>query len=647
MEKVIANLKTLGIDMIHQANSGHPGIVLSAAPMLYTLYAKHMHINPKDPRWINRDRLVLSAGHGSALLYAVLYMVGFLTLKDLKEFRQLSSVTPGHPEYQVTPGVDMSTGPLGQGLATAVGMAMGEKHLQTKFPNYALINYYVYCVCGDGDLMEGISYEATSLAGTLKLDNLIVLYDSNDTSLDGKTTGTFTEDVRERFDSMGWYTTVVRDGTNPKEIDKAIIRAKKSGLPSLIEVKTILGDGSLLANSHEAHGKPLTDEDITQLKKKLGMPQTPFYVDETALMSFREEVMKRSGDKYIAWQEAYENYINKECHGDETEFLKFYNRVIEFANHDKPFIKCETEATRVSNGKVLNFLASKTDLLFGGSADLFSSTKTYIQKGGDFGPTNYAGANIWFGVREHAMGAILNGLALTGYLPFGSTFLSFADYLKPAMRMSALMNLPVTYVFTHDSVSVGEDGPTHEPVEQLAMMRAIPNFNVYRPADFKEVLGVWNAIVTLQRPSAIALSRQDTPCLEKTDPAKVLHGGYIVREETTELGAVLIATGTEVSTCIKIAESLEKDGRGIRVVSMPSIELFLAMPKKYQYKILPVGVKTFFVEAGSSQGLRRFVTNDKYLITIDEFGASGKANDVLGKMNFQEEQIKKRIKELL
>lgn len=644
MENVIANLKSLGIDMIHEAESGHPGIVLSAAPIIYTVYANHMHINPKDPLWINRDRFVLSAGHGSALLYSCLFMLEFITLKDLKQFRQLNSVTPGHPEYKVTPGVDMSTGPLGQGFASAVGMAMGEKHLQTKFKDSNLIDYYIYTLCGDGDLMEGVSYEAASLAGTLKLDNLIVLYDSNNVSLDGSTNMAFTEDVRERFDAMGWYTTLVKD-PKPAEIDKAIIRAKKSGLPSLIEVKTVIGAGSLLEGSSTVHGSPLTNEDILQLRKKLNLNNETFYVDEQAKTAFKEKVMKRSGDKYVQWQNNYKAYIDKVYYGNETEFLKFYNNVIEINDSDRPFIPTDPESTRISNGKVMNYLANRTDLLFGGSADLNSSTKTYLKDGGDFSKENYGGDNIWFGVREHAMGAILNGIALTGYMPFGSTFLTFSDYLKPAIRMSALMELPVTYIFTHDSICVGEDGPTHEPIEQISSLRAIPNLTVYRPADFKETLGVWNSIITLQKPSAIVLSRQKTNLLEYTSPREVLHGGYVVREEKDHVNAILIATGTEVNTCIQIAEELTE--YDIRVVSMPSIELFLKQPKKYQYSILPVGVKTFFVEAGSSLGLRRFVTNDKYLITLDTFGMSGKPEDVLKQMNFSKEKIKERIKDLL
>ncbi len=647
MNKTVANLKSLGIDMIDKAGSGHPGIVLSAAPIIYTVYANHMHVNPKDPNWLNRDRFVLSAGHGSALLYACLYMLDFITLKDLKEFRQIGSITPGHPEVGITPGVDMSTGPLGQGIASAVGMSIGSKHLKEKFKDTNLIDYYVYVLCGDGDLMEGVSYEAASLAGTLNLDNLIVLYDSNNTSLDGNTNMTFTEDVRERFDAMGWYTTLVKNGNNINEIDRAIKRAKKSGLPSLIEVKTVLGDGSLNEGTNMTHGKPLEDSDISQLKSKLGIPDVPFWIENPAIREFREKVSSRTMEKYTLWSKEYKGYLNKKSKGKKEQINNFFNKEVTFSVKDNPFEMIDMEATRDSSYRILNFLADQTDLLFGGSADLSSSNKTYIKDGGDFSKDNYNGKNIWFGVREHAMGAILNGIALTGYLPFGSTFLTFSDYLKPAIRMSALMDLPVTYIFTHDSINVGEDGPTHEPIEQLSSLRSIPNFTVYRPADFKETLGAYNAILALKKPSALVLSKQKVKQIGGTSVKKVINGGYIALKEKENLNAILVATGSEVRTCIDIAEELYEEGYDIRVVSMPSIEQFMKKTKAYKYNVLPAGIKTFFVEAGSSSGLRKFVSNDKYLITVDSFGKSGKSEDVLNKMSFNYDKIKKRIKDLL
>ena len=640
MNRVIANLKSLSIDMINEAGSGHPGIALSSAPILYTLYAYHMNVNPKDVNWINRDRFVLSAGHGSALLYSILYMLDFITLKDLKEFRQINSVTPGHPEYGVTPGVDISTGPLGQGVASAVGMAIGLKHLREKL-NSDLLDNYVYVLCGDGDLMEGVSYESASLAGTLNLDNLIILYDSNNISLDGNINMSFTEDVRERFDAMGFYTTIVRNGNNVNEINKAIKRAKKSGLPSLIEIKTILGDGSDLAGTNAVHGKPLSDDDIFRLKESLEVPGVPFWTDDEAIKEFREFVSDRVSEKYISWSNEFKNYVSLNKLND------FFDKKVIFEVKDNPFENIKEEATRDSASRVLNFLSGHTDLIFGGSADVFSASKNYINDGGDFNKDNYAGRNIWFGVREHAMGAILNGIATIGYLPYGSTFLAFSDYLMPAIRMSALMKLPVTYIFTHDSIYVGEDGPTHQPTNQLSSLRSIPNLVVYRPADFKETLGVFNAAIVLKKTSAIILSRQKVKLLSGTDTKKIVHGAYVVKHEKENINAVLVATGSEVGMANFIALELEKEGYDIRVVSMPSIELFLNTPKTYQYSILPIGVKTFFIEAGSSSGLRRFVSNDKYLITLDRFGMSGKPNDVLESMNFSKEKIKARIKELL
>ncbi len=643
-EDALANLKALGIDMIHEAGSGHPGIVLSAAPILYTVYAKHMHINPKMPDWINRDRFVLSAGHGSALLYACLYMADFITLKDLKEFRKLGSRTPGHPEYKLTPGVEMSTGPLGQGLASAVGMAIGLKHLKEKFKEADLIDNYVYVLCGDGDLMEGLSYEASSLAGTLKLDNLIILYDSNDMSLDGPTNMTFDEDIRERFDAMGFYTTLVKN-SSISEIDKALKRAKKSDLPALVEIKTILGKDSLLEGTNKAHGNPLTAEDIKQLKTKLGVPNEPFYINSLAIKAFRDEIATRTDAKFKVWDQKYQAYISKK--GNLKQMEDFKHGHIDFQIKNNPFNELKDEATRESMNKVLNFISDQSDLIFGGSADLASSTKAYLDGKGDFSKDNYNGSNIRFGVREHAMGAILNGMAVIGYLPFGSTFLAFSDYLKPAMRMSALMDLPVTYIFTHDSICVGEDGPTHEPIEQIAALRAMPNMTVYRPADFKETLGSFLTAFALKKPCTIILTRQKVKALENTNPKEIIKGGYIVKKENSFPNAIFIATGSEVNMALALAEELQKDDYDIRVVSMPSVELFLQNSKEYQNDILIPGVKTFFIEASTGQELRRFVSNDKYLITLNSFGTSAKTQDVLSYMDFSYEQIKQKIKKIL
>lgn len=656
---IINNIKSLSIDMIEKAGSGHPGIVLGAAPIIYTLFAKHMNISTNDSKWIGRDRFVLSAGHGSALLYATLFMAGYdLTIEDLKNFRRAGSKTPGHPEYGVTPGVDMSTGPLGQGIASAVGMAIGEKILENKykFPKKskfdkerALINYRIYALCGDGDLMEGINYEAASLAGTLNLNNLIILYDSNNITLDGTTDTTFKENVLERFKAMGWHTDFVKNGLLIDDIDKAIQKAKTSGKPSIIEIRTIIGIGTSLAGSNEVHGKVLEQSDVEQLKKLLNIPSEPFYVNEEAMQSFRHMITQRSNLKYTEWSQNYRDYVAQQLKGDPKalKYLLHDDEQIDLIHRDWDF-ENQKEATRVTNGKIMNKIAPLYENFIGGSADVASSTKAYLTKYTDITPSNYSGRNIIFGVREHSMGAILNGLALSGFRVFGSTFLAFADYLKPAIRMSALMNLPVTYIFTHDSIMVGQDGPTHQPVEQLAMLRSIPNMRTFRPADGKEIVGCWNEIMNHKGTAAIILSRTDVEMLEHTDPSLVQKGAYIVKKENNLLHGIIIATGTEVGTAINIATELfQEHGLQIRVVSMPSQELFLKQDPKYQEEILPKTYRKIVIEAGSSYGWHRFVYNDNYIIAVDQFGISGTKDEVLKKCEFDYQSIKQKVEKLL
>lgn len=658
--RIINNIKSLGIDMIDSAGSGHPGIVLGAAPIIYSIYANHMNINVNDPKWINRDRFVMSAGHGSALLYATLFMAGYdLNIDDLKNFRKINSKTPGHPEYGVTPGVDMSTGPLGQGFASAVGMALGGKILNEKYKlkrknNFdserGLIDYKVYVLCGDGDLMEGISYEAASLAGNLNLDNLIVLYDSNNVSLDGDTSNTFTENVVERFKAMGWHTELVKDGTNSEDIDKAIDKAKKAGKPSLIEVKTVIGKDSVWEGTNKVHGKCLEKEDILNLKGKLLMPTEPFYVDMPLVKQFRTSIKERSSIKYELFNRNYNEYV-KEYLNDDASSLKYLfadDLKVDLSKYRWEFNTETKEATRVSNGYVLNELTRFIPNLIGGSADLSSSTNTYLKSCGDIKDGHYDGKNIWFGVREHAMGAILNGLALSSFRVFGSTFLVFSDYLKPAIRLSALMNLPVTYIFTHDSINIGQDGPTHQPIEQLASLRAIPNFNVYRPADSKEIVGCYQSILNSKKPSALILSRNEVSMLENTNIENTSKGAYIIRKEVNNLHGIIIATGSEVHTAYHIAYELyEQEGLDLRVISMPSMEIFKEQSDEYKKELLPLGYKTFVIEAGSSFGWHQFVYNDKYLMTVDKFGTSGTKDEVLEHCDFSYSQIKDKIKKLL
>lgn len=642
-EKIIANIKALGIDMINNAGSGHPGIVLGAAPIIYALYKDHMVINPQEPDWLNRDRFVLSAGHGSALLYSTLFMSGYnITIDDLKGFRSLGSKTPGHPEIGITPGVDCSSGPLGQGLATAVGMAIGEKKLKS-FNN--IFNYKVYCLCGDGDLMEGVSHEAASLAGTLKLDNLIVLYDCNNISLDGKTDKTFTENVVDRFISYDWNVEVVKNGDDLKLINKAIDKAKNSKKPTLIKINTIIGAGSILEGTNEVHGKCLSEEDIEQLKNKLGISPEPFYVDESAKEIMQNSINARSLEKYNRWKREFDNLISVD---DRLKKFVTGDEKINIINHKFNWPEDLNEATRVTNQKVMNVISKSSTALIGGSADLSSSTKTYLEEGEDFSSSNYSGSNIWFGVREFAMGAIANGLALTGFRPFVSTFLVFADYLKPAMRMSALMNLPVTYIFSHDSILVGQDGPTHQPIEQLAMLRSIPNFDVYRPCDAHEVVGSWNSILQRKNPSVLVLTRGNVPLLNNTSDEFVEKGAYIVRKENGKLYSTIIATGSEVSTAVRIADDIYTEYKiDIRVVSMPNMGLFLKQDQSYQESIIPDRNHTIVIEAGCNALWDRFVYNNENLITINEFGVSATAGDLLKHMNFDYDRIKKRVIALL
>ncbi len=629
--EIVNNIKTLGIDMIDKAGSGHPGIVLSAAPIIYTLYAKHMNVNVNDPLWENRDRFVLSAGHGSALLYATLYMAGFLSLDDLKKFRRINSKTPGHPEFGVTNGVDMSTGPLGQGLASAVGMAIAGKQLNKKYEipkrsklgkEQSLFDYHVYVLCGDGDLMEGISYEATSLAGSLKLNNLIVLYDSNDISLDGKTKGVFDDNILERFKALNWNTILVKDGTLISNIDKAIEEAKNSDKPTLIQIKTILGDGSINENTNKVHGSPLDKDDITKLKLKLKIEPEEFYVDMEAKENFSKQISERSLKKYNLFNQlSLELNYTKQDNKIDLSHLVFDSNL--------------KESLRVTNGKIMKEIERKLPNFIGGSADLSSSTKTIINN------------NINFGVREHAMGAILNGLALSNYHAFGSTFLVFSDYLKPSMRLSALMNLPVTYIFTHDSINIGQDGPTHQPIEQLISLRSIPNMNVFRPADAKEIVGSWEYIINNKKPSCLVLSRNEVSLNKLTNSKSVMYGGYIVRKENY-LHATIISTGSEVELSIKIADYLYETYKlDIRVVSMPNRELFLNQSKEYQESIVPKGYRTIVIEAGSKYGWEGFVYSDKYLITLDKFGCSGTSEEVLNEMDFSYDKILQKIIKLL
>lgn len=647
--KIINQIRSLGIDMIHEAKSGHPGIVLGAAPIIYTLYAKHLRIDPKFANFFNRDRFIMSAGHGSALLYATLFMAGFdLELEDLKDFRKLGSKTPGHPKINESCGVDMTTGLLGQGLATAVGMAIAEAKLEDYYKKLQkdVINFNTYVLCSDGDLQEGISYEACSLAGTLKLNRLIVLYDSNDTTLDENIKISFNENIEMRFTSMGWNYIKVSDGEDYEAISKAISDAKKSDKPSLIEVKTTIGKFSKYEGTNKIHDGDLEEEDITNIKEKLKLRDIAFNVTNDTIEDFQYMIQERNANLVSSFDEKFNELTKEEQEKLNSIIQQDYSIDLKTILYEKP--ENNMESLRKTSSKMLNSIVKNNDFIFGGSADVFKPTMTYIEDGEDFTAKNYSGKNIFFGVREHAMGAIMNGIALIGYRSYASTFLAFSDYMKPAIRMSAILNLPVTYIFTHDSISIGEDGETHQPVEQLVSLRSTPNLEVFRPCDANEVIGVYKTIMKKRKgPSVITLSKTELPILETTSSSGVEKGAYVVKEESRKLDGIIISTGEEVHQAIEVSKRLNVKGIDVRVVSMPCIKRFLEQDSSYIDEVLPVGVKKIVVEAASSLSWNRLIYNPKYLITLDNFGDSGARNEIYQKYGFDVESLEEKIENLL
>ena len=644
-QRIVDQIRCLGIDMIDNAQSGHPGIVLGAAPAMYALYAHHLNFDPKNPTLYNRDRFIMSAGHGSALLYSTLHMAGYdISLDDLKAFRQIDSITPGHPEYGVTPGVDCTTGPLGQGFATAVGMAMGEASLHER---YKIIDHYTYVLCGDGDLMEGISYEAASIAGNYKLNKLIVLYDSNKTCLDGPTSDCFNENIGMRFISQGWNVISVEDGNSHSLISKAIEEAKSStDKPSIIIVNSTIGKYSINEGTSKVHGSPLSKEDITNIKEKTGIRDIPFQISQKAIEDFSEIINKRINNISEEFNEKLESLSEQEQ--KELEFFMNKNKKIDFLNYVYDAPEDMMEAPRDTSKKVLNGMVVKTPFMMGGAADTFAPNKSYIDFGGDFKSDFYVGKNIYYGVREHAMGAITNGLSLMGFRPYATTFLSFSDYLKPSLRMASLMNLQNIYVFTHDSISVGEDGPTHQPVEQLLGLRSLPKFDVFRPADANEVIGSYKAIFEKEEgPSVIALSRNKLPILDCTKANEVEKGGYVALDTVEKPKGIIITSGEELHSVLEAAKNLKVKGLNIRVVSMPNLGRFLKQDDEYIEKVLPVEIRKIVVEASSSMSWNKLIFNSKYLITLDEFGASGNYKDVYKKYGFDSESLEEKIENLL
>ncbi|WP_270207657.1 transketolase [Streptococcus anginosus] len=649
-------IRFLGIDAIEKSKSGHPGVVMGAAPMAYDLFTKQMRVNPEVPNWVNRDRFVLSAGHGSMLLYALLHLSGFqdVTMDEIKNFRQWGSKTPGHPEFGHTAGVDATTGPLGQGISMATGFAQAERFLAAKYnrEGYTIFDHYTYVVCGDGDLMEGVSAEAASYAGLQKLDKLIVLYDSNDINLDGETKDSFTESVRDRYNAYGWHTALVKDGTDLEAINAAIEAAKISGKPSLIEVKTVIGYGSPNKQGTNAvHGAPLGAEEAAATRKALAWDYAPFEIPEEVYEDYRVNVAERGKAAYDAWAKLVEEY--KQAYpdlADEVAAIIAGKDSVEIKPEDFPVKETGlSQATRNSSQDALNAAAKVLPTFLGGSADLAHSNMTYIKEDGLQDDVHRLNRNIQFGVREFAMGTILNGMALHGGLRvYGGTFFVFSDYVKAAVRLSALQGLPVTYVFTHDSIAVGEDGPTHEPIEHLAGLRAIPNLNVLRPADARETQAAWYlALKSQSTPTALVLTRQNLTVEAGTDFDKVAKGAYVVYETTDGFDTILLASGSEVNLAVAAAKELEAQGEKIRVVSVPSTDIFDAQDAAYKEEILPNAVRRrVAIEMAATQSWYKYVGLDGAVIGIDKFGASAPAAKVMEEYGFTVAHVVKVVKNL-
>ena len=653
-QKSVNAIKVLGVDAINKAKSGHPGVVMGAAPMAYSLFTKHLRVNPKKTDWINRDRFVLSAGHGSMLLYSLLHLSGFedVSLEEVKNFRQWGSKTPGHPEFGHTKGIDATTGPLGQGISTAVGMALAERYLAAKYnkEGYNLFDHYTYVICGDGDIMEGVASEASSFAAVQKLNKLVVLYDSNDICLDGETKDAFSENVRARYEAYGWNTILVQDGANVEAVNAAIEQAKKSDKPTLIEVKTIIGAGSPnRQGTNGVHGAPLGDEETALFRKEIGWENEPFDIPADVYADFKANVADRGESEYAKWEKLYADYkaaypeLAKELEEALTrEDIKHLTKEsFSFKNVG------EAQATRNSSQDAINSVAAVLPTFFGGSADLSHSNMTFIKGDNLQDDAHRTERNVQFGVREFAMATVLNGLMLHGGVRvFGGTFFVFSDYLKGALRLSALQNLPVTYVFTHDSIAVGEDGPTHEPIEHLASLRTIPNTYVFRPADATETQAAWYlSQKTNDRPTSIVLTRQNLPILENSSFEKVAKGAYVVYETAADFDTILIATGSEVALAIDVARELETDGSKVRVVSMPSVELFEEQSKEYKEELLPLNIRRrVSLEMGNSALWYKYVGLDGLAIGIDKFGASAPANKVIEEYGFTVEAVVEKIK---
>lgn len=645
----VTNLRMLSVDQVQAANSGHPGLPLGVSPMAYVLWQQFLNTNPQDSNWINRDRFVLSAGHGSAMLYSLLHLSGFkLALSDLKQFRQLDSKTPGHPEHGWTDGVDATTGPLGQGIGMAVGMAMAEVHLRATYnkPEFPVIDHYTYAICGDGDLMEGISHEAASLAGHYGLDKLIVLYDSNDVSLDGPLSNAFNENIQKRFEAYNWNYLRVDDGENLDQIAQAIAAAKdQHAKPTIIEIKTEIGHGAPSAGTHKVHGAPLKPDELVELHKYYNWDKPAFTVEPAVYDQFKNGIAKRGATAESDWDKMMTTY-RQQFPELATQFDQaLAGKVTDNFDFLPQYAEGDTQATRKTGAEVLQSLAENIPTLWGGSADLFSSNKTQIDDSDRFSKENPTSRNLWFGVREFAEAAAVNGIALHGGTRvYGSTFMVFSDYMRSALRLAALQKLPVTYVFTHDSIAVGEDGPTHEPVEQLASLQAIPNLDVIRPADGNEVAQAWKqALTSTDHPTVLVLTRQGLPALSGTiaNPDGLAHGAYVVSPQTGDKPeAILIASGSEVSLSIAAQKLLAQQGKDVAVVSMPDQKTFDAQSTEYKESVLPNDVrKRVSVEMGVTQTWGKYVGLDGISLGISTYGESGNGSAVVERFGFTPEKV--------
>lgn len=651
-------IRTLSIDAVEAANSGHPGLPMGAAPMAYALWSKHLNVNPQNSHWFNRDRFILSAGHGSAMLYSLLHLAGFdVSVDDLKNFRQLESNTPGHPEVHYTDGVEATTGPLGQGVANGVGMAMAEAHLAATYnkEGYPVVDHFTYVLCSDGDLQEGISHEAASLAGHLKLGKLVMLYDSNDIQLDGPTDKAFSEDIEKRFEAYGWDYAKVEDGNNLSDINDAIEKAKTvTDKPTIIEIRTEIGFGASNAGTSEVHGAPLGAEGSLFAKTSYAWEGEDFVVPAEVYDRFKESMGNKGSKLEDEWTQLFDEY--KQAHPDLAEQfeLAVSGKLPEGWIENLPTFEADAKgiATRSVSGDVINAIAEVVPNFWGGSADLSGSNKTMINGVGDFGADNYAGKNIWYGVREHAMASALNGILLHGGThSFSSTFFVFSDYLRPAVRLAALSKIPAIYVLTHDSVAVGEDGPTHEPIEHLASYRVMPNVNVLRPADANETAAAWKiALESTETPTIIALTRQDVPVLENSEKLaleNVEKGGYVISPAKEEAKGILLATGSEVSLAIEAQAALLEKGHDVSVVSMPSFELFEKQDEDYKESVLPKTITNrLAIEMGTTFGWDRYLGFEGKALGIDRFGASGPGNEVIEFFGFTVDNVVKEYEAL-